>query len=166
MRTWTEMGCVMGLLAASVVAGGAQEMSAGGSGQVDSRSQQVMDQTAGEKGAQLSQGVEVLTDTKGVNLQAYLKDVLEQIYAQWTPLVPVDARPPKSQQGMTRIRIRINRDGTIAEMRLDGSTYDNALNHAAWASIKGVGHLPPLPREFHGSNLELRIHFLVNQQDE
>lgn len=157
MRTWKWLGCVMGLMAASVVAGGAQQTNAG--------SQQV-DQTVMDKGAQLSQGVEVLTDTQGLNLQAYLKDVLAEIYAQWTPLVPVDAQPPKSQQGMTRIRIRINRDGTIAEMRLDGSTYDNALNHAAWASIKSVGQLPPLPREFHGSNLELRIHFLVNQQDE
>ena len=165
MRTWTWMGCVLGLMVASAVAGGAQEVSAGGSAQ-GSGGAQVMDQTAGDKEAQLSQGVEVLTDAPGVNLKAYLKEVLGQIYAQWTPLVPADARPPKSQQGMTRIRIRINRDGTIAEMRLDGSTYDNALNHAAWASIKSVGHLPPLPREFHGSNLELRIHFLVNQQDE
>ncbi len=150
MRTLRMLCCVVGLTALSVVASGAQQVN----------------QTVAEKEAQLSQGVEVLTDTQGVNLQPYLKGVLHEIYEQWTPLIPADARPPASRQGMTRIRIRINRDGTIAAMRLDGSTYDNALNHAAWASIKEVGHLEPLPREFHGSNLELRIHFLVNQQDD
>lgn len=142
--------CVVALTALSAVAGGAQQLN----------------QTVPDKEPQLSQGVEILSDTKGADLQPYLKGVLHEIYEQWMPLVPADARPPESQQGMTRIRITINRDGTIAAMRLDGSTYDNALNHAAWASIKSVGHLQPLPREFHGSNLELRIHFLVNQQDE
>lgn len=142
--------CAVGLSVLSVCSSGAQQIS----------------QTVLDKGAQLVQGVDVLSDTQGANLQPYLKGVLHQIYEQWTPLIPADAQPPASRQGMTQIRLTIHRDGSIAAMRLDASTYDNALNHAAWAAIKGVGQLSPLPREFHGSNLELRIHFLVNQSEE
>lgn len=118
------------------------------------------------KGAALGQGVDILSDTQGVNFQPYLQRILRQIYEQWIPLIPEEAQPPLSKQGTTLIRFTINADGTISAMHLDGSTHDDALNRAAWGSITGVGQFPPLPKEFHGPNLELRIHYLVNKQTE
>ncbi len=118
------------------------------------------------KGAALGQGVDILTDTQGVNFQPYLQRILREIYEQWIPLIPEEAQPPLNKQGVTLIRFTINADGTIAAMNLDGSTHDDALNRAAWGSITGVGQFPPLPKEFHGPNLELRIHYLVNKQTE
>ena len=41
-----------------------------------------------------------------------------------------------------------------------------AIDRAAWGSITGVGQFPPLPKEVHGPNLELRIHYLVNKNPE
>ena len=118
------------------------------------------------RGAALGQGVDILTDTQGVNFQPYLQRILREIYEQWIPLIPEEAQPPLNKQGVTLIRFTINADGTIAAMNLDGSTHDDALNRAAWGSITGVGQFPPLPKEFHGPNLELRIHYLVNKQTE
>ncbi len=118
------------------------------------------------RGAALGQGVDILSDTQGVNFQPYLQRILRQIYEQWIPLIPEEAQPPLSKQGATLIRFTINSDGTISAMHLDGSTHDDALNRAAWGSITGVGQFPPLPKEFHGPNLELRIHYLVNKQTE
>jgi TonB family protein len=114
----------------------------------------------------LGAGPEILSDTQGVNFQPYLARIMREIYEQWIPLIPEEARPPLRKQGVTQIRFTINPDGTIAAMHLDGSTHDDALNRAAWGSITGVGQFPPLPKEFHGPNLELRIHYLVNQQTE
>jgi outer membrane biosynthesis protein TonB len=51
-------------------------------------------------------------------------------------------------------------------MNLDGSTQDEAIDRAAWGAIKGNNPFPPLPNQFHGPQLELRIRFLVNKTPE
>ena len=121
----------------------------------------------GRGGSDLGMGpAEILSDTQGVNFNPYLQRILREIYNQWIPLIPEEARPPLSKSGITMIRFTIMPDGTIGAMHLDGSTHDDALNHAAWGSIVGVNQFPPLPSQFHGPNLELRIHYLVNRQTE
>ncbi len=118
-------------------------------------------------GTDLGMGpAEILSDTQGVNFQPYLRRILQEIYDQWIPLIPEEARPPLRKSGTTQIRFTILPDGTIGAMHLDGSTHDDALNKAAWGSITGVGQFPALPSQFHGPNLELRIHYLVNQDSE
>lgn len=111
----------------------------------------------------MNTGVDVLSDTMGVDFNPYLRRILREIYNTWLPLIPVEARPPLNKQGTTLIRFMILPDGHIGAMSLDGSSHDDALNRAAWGSITGVGQFPPLPKEFHGPNLELRIHYLVNK---
>lgn len=111
-------------------------------------------------------GYEVLSDTMGVDFEPYLKKILREIYNTWLPLIPEEARPPLNKQGVTQIRFTILPDGRIGAMSLDDSTHDQALDRAAWGSITGVGQFPPLPKEFHGPNLELRIHYLVNKTSE
>lgn len=114
----------------------------------------------------LNTGVDILSDTMGVDFSPYLRRILRQIYNTWLPLIPEEARPPLNKQGETLIRFSILPDGRIGSMHLDGSTQDQALDRAAWGSITGVGQFPPLPKEFHGPNLELRIHYLVNKRPE
>jgi len=114
----------------------------------------------------MNTGVDVLSDTMGVNFSPYLQRILRQIYNTWLPLIPEEARPPLNKSGETLIRFSILPDGRIGAMHLDGSTQDQALDRAAWGSIIGVGQFPPLPKEFHGPNLELRIHYLVNKRPE
>ncbi|MGA7158181.1 MAG: TonB family protein [Acidobacteriaceae bacterium] len=109
------------------------------------------------------QGVEVLSDTQGVDFQPYLKVAMRQIYEQWVRLLPDGARAPENKHGLTAIRITIHPDGTIAAVHLEGSTQDEALNRAAWGAVTGVGHFAALPKEFHGPDLELRIQFKVNE---
>jgi hypothetical protein len=118
-------------------------------------------------------GVDILSDTMGVNFDPYLKKIMRQIYNTWIPLIPEEARPPLNKQGVTQLRITIMpdgklhvNDGTNSGLVLEGSTHDDALNRAAWGSITGVGQFPPLPSEFHGPELVLRIHYLVNQKQE
>lgn len=114
------------------------------------------------RGTQTGEGYDILSDQQGVNFQPYMARIIRLIYAQWIPLLPEEARPPLNKRGSTQVRFTINPDGTIAAMHLDGSSHDEALDKAAWGSITGVGQFPPLPKQFHGPNLELRIHYLVN----
>jgi hypothetical protein len=37
-----------------------------------------------------------------------------------------------------------------------------ALDKAAWYAITSEGQFPPLPKQFHGPNLELRCGFFYN----
>jgi outer membrane biosynthesis protein TonB len=111
-------------------------------------------------------GAEILSDTQGVNFEPYLRRILADIYRNWLPLIPEEARPPLSKQGETLVRFRILPDGRIGGMWLDGSTHDDAINRSAWGSITSEGQFPPLPSQFHGPNLELRIHYYVNKQPE
>jgi TonB family protein len=114
----------------------------------------------------MNTGVDILSDTMGVDFNPYLKKIIREIYNTWLPLIPEEARPPLNKQGETLIRFTILPDGRIGAMNIDASTQDQALDRAAWGSITGVGQFPPLPSQFHGPNLELRIHYLVNKRPE
>ena len=114
----------------------------------------------------LNTGVDILSDTMGVNFDPYLKKIIREIYETWLPLIPEETRPPLNKSGTTQIRFIILADGKIGGMYLEDSTHDDAINRAAWGSITGVGQFPPLPNEFHGPNLELRIRYLVNRATE
>jgi outer membrane biosynthesis protein TonB len=109
-------------------------------------------------------GVDILSDTMGVDFNPYLQKIIREIYYTWLPLIPEEARPPLNKQGETQIRFTILPDGTIGGMTLESSSHDDAINKSSWGSITGVGQFPPLPKEFHGPNLELRIHYLVNKE--
>ena len=110
-------------------------------------------------------GMEILSDTQGVDFAKYLQRLLSDIRRGWLPLIPEECRPPLNKQGITGVRFAILPDGRIApgSMHLDYSTHDVAIDRAAWGSITGLGQAQPLPKEFHGPNLELRIEFRVNK---
>ncbi len=99
----------------------------------------------------------------GSRLRALSARILSDIKRNWEPLIPEEARPPLNKQGDTLIRFVINADGSIGAMHLDDSTHDDAINRACWSAITSEGVFPPLPKEFKGPNLELRIHFLTNK---
>ena len=111
----------------------------------------------------LGEGAEILSDTQGVDFGPYIRRILEDIKRNWYPLIPEEARPPLNKQGETLIRFTINRDGSIAAMNLDGSSQDTAIDRACWGGITGVGQFPPLPGQFKGPNLELRVDFFTNK---
>jgi len=116
-------------------------------------------------------GPEILSDTMGVDFNPYLQKILRMIQETWYPLIPEEARPPLNKRGETQIRITIMPDGRLHiqdgvnnGMVLEGSTHDDAINKSCWGSITGVGQFPPLPSEFHGPNLVLRLHYFVNEE--
>jgi len=119
-------------------------------------------QSSGRTGIGMG-GAEILSDVQGVDFGPYIRRILQDIKRNWYPLIPEEARPPLNKQGETLIRFTILPDGRIAAMNLDGSSQDQSIDKACWGAITGEGQFPPLPANFHGPNLELRIDFLTNK---
>ncbi len=106
---------------------------------------------------------EILSDTQGVDFGKYLARLLGDVKRNWMPLIPEECRPPLNKQGITGVRFTILPNGQITGMKLDYSTHDVAIDRAAWGSILALGQAQPLPKEFHGPDLELRIEFRINK---
>jgi hypothetical protein len=104
------------------------------------------------------EGVEILSDTRGVNFAPYLRVVVRTVKRNWHDLIP----PSETQEGKLAIEFAITKDGKVADMNLvarPGGPDDEALCRMAWASIVKSNPFPPLPSEFIGPFLALRFRF-------
>jgi TonB family protein len=110
----------------------------------------------------LDNGVDVLSDTMGVDFGPYIERVIWDTKRAWYPIIPESARPPLDKQGRVLIRFKILPDGTVTDMRLESPSGDVSLDRAAWAGITGAAPYAPLPKAFKGPYLELRFYFLYN----
>lgn len=108
-------------------------------------------------------GVQVLSDTQGVDFNPYLQKVIRETYRTWDPLIPEEVNPPILKRGQCEIVFTILPNGRVQahSMLLTGRSGDVALDRAAWGSIEGADY-PPLPQEFHGPYLQLRFRFQYN----
>jgi outer membrane biosynthesis protein TonB len=113
-----------------------------------------------------SGGVEVLSDTQGVDFRSWLQRWHWETEHTWDPLIPDEVNPPILKSGMVVIRFRVLPNGRLVEPNgvvLEGRSGDSALDRAAWGALTGSNY-PPLPRDFHGPYLELRAYFLYNME--
>jgi TonB family protein len=108
-------------------------------------------------------GVQVLSDTQGVDFNNWLIRWHRETERTWDPLIPDEVNPPLLKQGQVQIRFKVLPNGQITDMQLEGRSGDTALDRAAWGALTGSNY-PPLPREFHGPYLELRALFMYNMQ--
>ena len=110
-------------------------------------------------------GVQVLSDTRGVDFSAWLRAWHYETERTWDPLIPDEVNPPILKSGMVAIRFKVLPNGRLMDgsLVLEGRSGDVALDRAAWGALTGSSY-PPLPRDFHGPYLELRAWFLYNMQ--
>jgi len=117
---------------------------------------------AGHPGANAG-GVEILSDTQGVDFSSWLARWHYITERTWDPLIPDEVNPPILKQGVVAIRFKVLPSGQVIDMTLDGRSGDTGLDRAAWGAITGSSY-PNLPRDFHGPYFELRAYFLYNVQ--
>lgn len=113
-----------------------------------------------------SGGVQVLSDTQGVDFSGWLQRWHYETEKTWDPLIPDEVNAPIYKSGMVAVRFRVLPNGRLMEgsMVLEGRSGDVALDRAAWGALTGSSY-PPLPRDFHGPYLELRAFFLYNMRE-
>jgi TonB family protein len=112
------------------------------------------------KSSSFKVGVDLLTDTNGISVDAYMRTLISNLKERWIPLMTGESQPLNSQEE-TVIDFTIARDGQISAMRMEDSTHDVALDKAAWSATKATPYSPP-PAGMREPNLKLRVHFTVN----
>jgi len=113
-------------------------------------------------GSKVGSGLDVLSDTMGVDFGPYLSRIVAVVRMNWYNLIPEEARPPMLKKGKVAIEFVILPDGKVTGMRLMGQSGDIALDRAAWGGITASNPFSPLPSEFHGPYLALRFYFFYN----
>ena len=112
--------------------------------------------------ANVQGGLEVLSDTQGVDFGPYLERVVFMVKRNWYNVIPEAAMPPILKKGRVSIEFAIKPDGSIAGLRLMSGSGDVSLDRAAWGGITASNPFPPLPTQFTGPYLALRFHFFYN----
>jgi TonB C terminal len=113
-------------------------------------------------GAAAQGGVEVLSDTMGVNFDPYLKRIVQIVDENWHTLLPESVFPPIRKSGIVAIEFAILKDGTVAGMKIVSPAGDPPLERACYGSITTSVPFPPLPSEFPGQYLQLRFIYCYN----
>ena len=106
--------------------------------------------------------LEILSDTLGVDFGPYLREMWEKVRKNWYAVIPGAAYPPLREQGTVVLRFRILKNGSIAELNFVCRSGDLALDRAAYAGVSKSSRFAPLPKEFHGDFLALRMRFTYN----
>ncbi len=107
-------------------------------------------------------GMQILTPTEGVNFGPYMNLLHARVMRNWSASLPDEFR--KGTKGQAIIRFDINRDGTIANISLEGTSGNDSLDQAAINAIRNSGPLAPLPPVFKGPYITLRSAFYYNLQ--
>ncbi len=113
----------------------------------------------GRQATQTQGGLDVLSDTMGVDFGPYLDRVLHIVKQNWVLEIPEGVRYKK---GKLAIEFAILKDGRVAGMQRVASSGDIAMDRAAWGGITASNPFPPLPQEFKGQYLALRFYFYYN----
>ena len=116
----------------------------------------------GHSSSPVASNMEILSDTLGVDFGPYLSRVLQSIRTNWYAVIPESAYPPLRKKGEVTIQFAILPDGRVAGLHFENGSGDIPLDRAAYAGISASDPFPPLPQEFKGQFLALRIRFFYN----
>ena len=115
----------------------------------------------GGKGS-VGAGIEMLTDTQGVDFNDYLRRIYYIVKNNWYAVMPPSVS--LGDQGVVSLQFRIMRDGSVPDgmpVQVFGSGKE-PLDRAAYSSIRASNPFPPLPGQFTGPYIELRYTYYYN----
>ncbi len=107
-------------------------------------------------------GIEMLTDTEGIDFNDYLRRVYLAVRGNWYAVMPASVQ--LGDQGVVSLQFKIMRNGSVP----DGdpaqvfSSGKEPLDRAAFSSIRASNPFPPLPAGFKADHIELRFTYYYN----
>ena len=116
----------------------------------------------GGGGAQAGNGVTILTPTEGVDFNSYIKRLLAKLKQNWIAVMPESFY--MGDKGIVAISFRINHDGSFSaeSLSIDRTSGKEPLDTAATSAIRATSPFEPLPPQFKGPYIDLRIGFYYN----
>lgn len=115
-----------------------------------------------QSSGQVRAGLEMLSDTEGIDFNAYLREVYLSVKKRWVANMPPSAE--KGQQGSNTVEFRVLRDGNVPKdysrivIRSEKSDFDAASLQA----IREAAPFSHLPEKFSQPFIVLRITFYYN----
>ncbi len=106
--------------------------------------------------------MELASDPMGADFRPYMRQILQTIKRNWLAVYPEAAR--QGTRGEVVLLFRIVKDGTVAKVSFSTESGAKALDQAAVAAISASNPLLPLPKEFKGNQIVLRMTFKYNMQ--
>lgn len=116
----------------------------------------------GGGGPGMGYGVQILTDTQGVDFSSYIQRLLATLKRNWEAVMPESAE--LGDKGVVGTTFQINHDGSVPspDPQLERTSGKQPLDNAAMAAIHASNPFEPLPSQFKGDFIRLRIIFLYN----
>lgn len=115
---------------------------------------------AGAAPGQTGAGVQILTDTQGVNFDSYLRRIVEIVRRNWYAVMPETVY--LGTKGKVVVIFNIESNGSVPGVHPIALSGTQSLDQAAVASISASNPFPPLPSEFHGPFITLQFSFYYN----
>jgi TonB family protein len=111
-----------------------------------------------------SAGIEMLTDTQGVDFNDYLRRIYYIVKNNWYAVMPPSV--DLGEKGVVSLHVKIMRDGSVPDIEpvMLYSSGKEPLDRAAVSSIRSSNPFPPLPPQFSGPYIELRYTYYYNLQ--
>ncbi len=106
--------------------------------------------------------LELRSDPQGVDFRPYLIQVLAAIRRNWFAVYPEAAKT--GLRGQAVMEFAIAKGGGVNKIVGAGPSGSKPLDEAAVAAIAASNPLPPLPKEFRGDRIVLRMTFMYNVQ--
>jgi protein TonB len=104
--------------------------------------------------------MELASDPMGADFRPYMRQIIQTIKRNWLAVYPEAAR--QGSRGEVVLLFRIVKDGTVAKVSFSTESGAKALDQAAVAAISASNPLLPLPKEFRGNQIVLRMTFKYN----
>jgi TonB family protein len=105
----------------------------------------------------VSTGVMVLSNTQGVDFSSYLSEVMPKILREWSEQIQKVTASNVTKKSTVVIEFEIQRDGSIAQIKLKESTQEQTLDDSPRAALEGASPFAPLPAKFRGKSIALRF---------
>jgi outer membrane biosynthesis protein TonB len=117
---------------------------------------------SGPGGPGMQPGATILTPTEGVDFSSYIQRLLATLKRNWEVVMPESAM--MGDKGMVDTTFQINRDGSVPppDPLLERTSGKGPLDSAAMSAIRTSNPFEPLPSQFKGPYIRLRIVFLYN----
>ena len=114
------------------------------------------------KGELYSPGLEVRSDTEGIDFNVYLRSVFASIRRKFSVAIPESAK--QGEVGTATVQFRIQTDGKVSDdsLKIILSSGKKDMDDACLSAVRAASPFKPLPEAFHGSFIELRETFSFN----
>jgi len=118
----------------------------------------------GAGGHSAAGGIEILSDTEGVDFNDYLRRIYYIVYRNWIAVMPASVE--LGDNGKVALVFRIYKDGSVTsgDPRVYFGSGKEPLDRAAVSSIRASNPFPPLPSEFKAPFIELRYTYCYNEK--